>query len=86
MVIGVESLHRMFKQHIYTNKCSYSGRCDNCGCNVNVEITKTGRGYGLQGGVLYESNIHSFLILCMHCYEKTDKQIQNHLNRTSTAI
>ena len=86
MVIGVESLYRMLEQHINANKCNYRGRCNNCGCNVCVEITKTGRGYGLQGGVLYESNIHNFLILCIHCYEKSDKQIQNHLNRTSTAI
>lgn len=71
MVIKVESLDNMFGHNNHAKHLSYEGICRSCGYNVEVEITKTIDGYGLLGGVLYESNRNNFSILCGHCFEKT---------------
>jgi hypothetical protein len=71
MVIRVESLDSMFGHNIPAKHLSYEGACHNCGHDVEVEITKTVGGYGLLGGVLYESNPNKFLLLCGRCFEKT---------------
>ena len=86
MVIGIESLDRMFEQNNDANHSKYGGRCHNCGCDVEVEITKTAGGYGLQGGVLFEAVQHNFLILCADCYEKSGRQIHDPLYSTSPEI
>ena len=70
MIIKVESLDRIFEQHNTANHFSYQGKCHNCGCNVEVEITKTSCGYGLQGGVLCESNPEDILVCCLDCHQK----------------
>ena len=86
MIIKVESLDRMFEQIHSSNHCNYRGRCHNCGCDVEVEITKIAGGYGLLGGVLFEPNPKNFLILCADCYEKSGKQTQDSLYSISPEI
>ena len=75
MIIKVESLDSMFEHNIHAKHLSYEGTCHNCGHYLEVEITKTVGGYGLLGGVLYESNAHKFLLLCGGCFKKTANQI-----------
>ena len=75
MIIKVESLDRMFEHNIHTKHLSYEGTCHNCGHFLEVEITKTIGGYGLLGGVLYESNPPGSMLLCGGCFKKTANQI-----------
>jgi hypothetical protein len=70
MIIGAESLNRIFERYNNANAFRYEGKCHKCDCDTKVEITKTAGGYGLQGGVLYESNMQNFLILCSGCFRK----------------
>ena len=70
MIIKVESLDRIFEQHNTANHFSYQGKRHNCGCNVEVEITKTSCGYGLQGGVLCGSNPEDISVCCLDCHQK----------------
>jgi hypothetical protein len=77
LLITVESLDRIFERHNTTNIINYKGKCHNCGCDVEVEITKTSGGCGLQGGVLYGSNPENLIFQCCdyeigdgNCYDK----------------
>jgi hypothetical protein len=85
MIIGIESLDGMFGQVNNASHCTYEGKCHNCGCDAQVEITKTSGGYGLQGGVLCETNPQKLLILCSVCYEKFGKPIDLHRCSASKA-
>ena len=78
MIIKVESLNRIFECHNNANNFSYEGKCHNCECHTKVKITRTAGGYGLQGGVLYESNTQNWSILCSGCFKKNDQQNLKH--------
>ena len=80
MLITVESLDRIFERHNTTNNINYKGKCHNCGCDVEVEITKTSGGYGLQGGVLYGSNPENLIFQCCDCHVKTGVPNQGQSN------
>ena len=71
LIIGVESLEKLFEQNSNPEQYNFHCNCHHCGCSVEVEITKTSVGYGMSGGVLYETNPQNFLGLCVDCYEKT---------------
>jgi hypothetical protein len=75
-MIEVESINTIFDQHNVTRHYHYNGICLNCHCYVEVEITKTSGGYGLNGGVLYESNPDKFLVQCFNCYEEFGEPIK----------
>ena len=76
MLVRAESLNRIFKRHnnAAADFIRYDGKCRQCGRDTRVEIIKTSGGYGLQGGVLYESNNHNFLILCSGCFKKSNRK------------
>jgi hypothetical protein len=78
MIIKIESLIRIFEKNYNSSHCSYGGKCHNCGCNVEVEITKTAGGYGLQGGVIFETYPEHLVILCGECYKKSGKPYSAH--------
>jgi hypothetical protein len=69
-MIEAESINEIFEQHNVACHYHYNGICHNCRCSIDVEITKTSRGYGLNGGILYESNPDKFLVQCLDCLEK----------------
>jgi hypothetical protein len=69
-MIEVESINEIFEQHNVSCHYQYNGICHNCRCSVEIEITKTSGGYGLNGGILYESNPDKFLVQCLDCHEK----------------
>ena len=71
MIIAAESLNKMFERSNSPHGfIRYEGNCRNCNCDTKVEISKTAGGYGLQGGVLYESDTQNFLIQCKGCFNK----------------
>ena len=55
--------------------CSYHENCHDCYCDVEVNITKTSGGYGLQGGVLCETNPQNIYVLCLNCCEVIGKAV-----------
>ena len=71
LIIGIESLDRMFEQS--PEQCTYRGKCECCGCFVKIEISKTSGGYGMLGGVLYEPEQQKYLVQCVDCYGKREK-------------
>lgn len=73
--VGVDSLNRMFEQNDNSDHFSYQDQCDQCGCVVKVNITKTSKGYGFQGGALYETDSQNFFVLCPNCYEELGKPV-----------
>jgi len=75
MIIKVETLNRIFERKNNAGDFSIEGKCNHCECDTKVEITRTTCGYGLQGGVLYESNTRNWPILCSGCFNKTATKI-----------
>lgn len=55
-------------------------RCSDCGGLTIIEIKHTSRGYGLMGGVLFESSNDEFIVKCLACYEKHSKIDDNQKN------
>ena len=71
MTIGIKSLSRFFRENSNTDNCSYKGKCHRCGCDLEVKITKTSGGYGLNGGALCELKPRGICALCDDCYLKS---------------
>jgi hypothetical protein len=69
MIIGVESLKRLFETYKTPEYCRYQGRCHICGCDVEVRITKTSGGFGLSGGILCEHSAQNPTFLCVDCHK-----------------
>ena len=68
-LIEEETLDRMFNDNVGKRHLKQSGRCYCCGSDVAIIIERTCRGYGFQGGVLYESNTGQFLMQCERCFK-----------------
>lgn len=69
-IVSLESLKRIFEQHKNPAAYTYQGHCGRCGCHVSVKIEETSGGYGLLGGILYESDPENYFVLCVRCSEK----------------
>lgn len=69
-MIKVDSINEIFERHNDAYHYHYNGMCHNCRCSVDIKINKTSGGYGLNGGILYESNPDKFLVQCLDCHEK----------------
>lgn len=85
MIVGIETLKKMAEQNNNANYFSHRCQCHNCGCDVEIKITKTSGGYGLQGGVLYQPNAWDLLALRAGCYLKSDEIIHSELICTDAA-
>ena len=77
MLIKRETLDRMFDNDVGKRHFKQSGKCYNCGSEVEIIIVRTSKGYGFQGGVLYESNTDQIFMLCNRCIRNTERL--NHL-------
>jgi hypothetical protein len=71
VIISIESIIRIFKENNDPNEYAYRDQCQDCGCNVEITITKTSGGFGLKGGVLHEQNPRGIGALCDDCYAKS---------------
>lgn len=69
-MVTLESLKKIFEQNDNPTTYTYQGKCNMCGCHVSVRIEKTSGGYGLIGGLLYESYPENYFVLCLGCSEK----------------
>jgi hypothetical protein len=71
VIISIESIIGMFENNNDPNQCVYRGQCRDCGGEVEITITKTSGGYGLDGGILYEQNPKGVWALCDDCFVKS---------------
>ena len=72
MIIGIESLDSLFEKNNNPPHLNFKGKCRSCGCNVEIKITKTSQGYGLNGGALSEIGKQKVLVQCPSCYNRTE--------------
>jgi hypothetical protein len=82
--IQLKELNKLFESNDDKDRKRYSGKCSSCGCDVTITIERTSGGYGLLGGVLYESEKGELFLTCSHCLKKPEgnRKIGNpHLKR-----
>lgn len=72
-LIKTESLNQIFEKNKVPETYTYTGKCSACEGFVKIEITRTSGGYGLFGGILYETIPEKYIALCINCYEKMEK-------------
>ncbi len=72
-LIEEETLDRMFNDDVGKGHLKKSGRWHWWGADVAIIIERTNRGYGFQGGVVYELNNGQIHIQCERCFKKIGK-------------
>lgn len=68
-IISEQSLQSIFKKE---KKCAIfqmDGNCCICGKKVEVKVIKESAGFGLLGGILYESGTDKLTAKCIDCKE-----------------
>ena len=78
MLIQFDTLERMFASSLDNLCLSFRSHCQSCGHELSIEIHKLSSGFGLIGGVLFESNSDDLNAECDACY-------QNNSNSNDTA-
>jgi hypothetical protein len=73
LIISIESLVELFEENNDPDQFVYRDQCFICGCDVEIAITKTLVGYGLNGGVLFGPNPKRLRVHCEECYVKTGR-------------
>jgi hypothetical protein len=53
-MISIDTLKRLFSDTPEKQTMAFKGQCSDCECDVIIKITATSRGFGLQGGPLFE--------------------------------
>lgn len=66
----IEILRKMFEANPEKSKIVLKKKCSDCGCDAIIEITPTSSGFGLQGGVLFNSPNDKYTANCPACHEK----------------
>ena len=77
MLVQLDTLSRMFADQAQNACLSYNGQCRDCGRRIKLEIHHLASGFGLLGGVLYETDSQHLAARCEACY----KSALEHLNR-----
>jgi len=78
----IELLRKMFEANPEKTTIVLIEKCSGCGREINIEITPTSSGFGLQGGVIFKCNPDGYLAKCPGCYEANPKI---HVNSYDTA-
>ena len=73
----IEILRKMFKANSGKSTIGLLDKCFVCGRKINVEITPTSEGFGLQGGVLIKHKPDKYLAKCPACHEANSKKDVN---------
>jgi hypothetical protein len=68
-LISLDTLGQLTRENPNKNPVLIKRNCRQCGCDLEIEIHKTSGGFGLQGGILLESD-KQILADCLKCYEK----------------
>ena len=66
-LVGTEKLNELFLKNKNTTQYYYRDQCHHCGCGIEVLITKTSDGYGLEGGAICHSNRQKIYGICTDC-------------------
>ena len=66
----IEILKKMFKDNPEKSIIVLNEKCSDCGREIIIEVTPTSSGFGLMGGVLFESSTDKYTAKCPACYEK----------------
>jgi len=69
----IEILRKMFEDNPKKSTIVLKEKCSDCGCDTIIEITATSSGFGLMGGVLFQSSKDKYRAKCPACYEKLFK-------------
>ena len=69
MLVGLDSLHKLFLQNPGKKRIEFTTTCQDCGCNLKLEIHATSGGFGIQNGVLFEPLPDVFRTKCAVCYQ-----------------
>ena len=67
-LVGTEKLNKLFMKKENTIQYYYRDQCHYCGCGIEVLITKTSEGYGLEGGAICHNNLQKIYGICADCY------------------
>jgi len=84
----IEILRKMFEGKPEKSTIEVKDKCSDCGCEIIVNITSTGGGFGLQGGVLFKSEAESTLLKCPDCNKLNPKmngtKVKNNRRKAQT--
>jgi hypothetical protein len=69
----LEILKKMFEATPERSTIVLKEKCSACGCEVQIDITPSSGGYGLQGGALFESSTDEYSAICAACYKADPK-------------
>ena len=73
MLVEFYTLNKMFEQNPDKSQLSFNSCCQSCGCQLTIEINKLPSGFGLKGGVIFESNSDQLFAKCDACYQNKIK-------------
>jgi len=69
----LEILKKMFEVTPERSTIVLKEKCSACECEVQIDITPTSGGYGLNGGALFESSTDEYSSICAACYKANQK-------------
>ena len=72
-VTMIDILRKMFEDNPEKSTIVLKEKCSDCGQEIIIEITPTSSGFGLMGGVLFNSSNDEYIAKCPTCYEKLFK-------------
>ena len=70
MLVGLNSLNKLFAQNPGKSKLDVNAICQDCGRDLKIEIHATSGGFGIQNGALFEPQPDVFCTKCASCYQK----------------
>ncbi len=66
---SLNSLQILFERMGGEKSIVHMADCFKCGCKVKIRIDRTSWGFGLLGGVLYESETNELFAQCLDCHQ-----------------
>lgn len=72
-MITEEALHQLFTSISEKSTMTFIGRCLSCGNKIKIGITRTTRGFGFEGGMLFDVTPDECFVKCIDCYQKWRK-------------
>ena len=69
----MEALEKIFADTPDKSTVTIDCKCEDCGCDLTVDVTATPEGFGLQGGVLLARVADGFLAQCLDCHQVKPK-------------
>ena len=79
-IVTEKTLRFLFMNEGYKDSFEFASFCRVCGVDVTVKVVKSTGGFGLLGGVLYESDFNTLTVNCLRCAEANNKRPQSLTN------